>query len=125
MDPKLMVVAVYEGTQTLENLQRYPTQSVLLQLLSPALSSVVRICGRQSGRQVDKIALLRKRFEFGYRDNLPYFAAAAGVMQLRTLQPTPAPGDHRLFVGEVTWSKNLHDGPILTTDYLRAQRLIR
>lgn len=125
MTPKLILVAVYHGTKTLENLRTNPQQPVLLQLLSEELAPVVRICGQQSGTKIDKIARLKKRYPLAEHEALPYFAAAAGVMQLTPTSLTSCGGDHELLVGEVTWSKNLHDVPILTTDFLKQHHYTR
>ncbi len=125
MTPKLMLVAVYHGTKTLENLRANPQQPALLQLLSEELAPVVRICGQQSGTKIDKITRLQKRFALTFYENLPYFTAAAGIMQLTPSSLTSCGGDHELLVGAVTWSKNLHDAPILTTDFLRQHRYTR
>jgi flavin reductase (DIM6/NTAB) family NADH-FMN oxidoreductase RutF len=125
MTPKLMLVAVYHGTKTLENVRTNPRQPVLLQLLSEELAPVVRICGQQSGAKIDKIARLQKRYTLIAHTELPYFAAAAGVMQLTPASLTSCGGDHNLLVGEVTWSKNLNDVPVLTTDFLKLHRYTR
>jgi flavin reductase (DIM6/NTAB) family NADH-FMN oxidoreductase RutF len=125
MNPKLMLVATYENTATLDNLVANPSKPVLLQLLSEELAPVVRVCGRQSGRSVDKVAALRKKYSLCSYQGLPYFAAAAGVLALEDCTVIPCGGDHRLLVGRVTWSKNLHDAPILTTEYLRSKGFIR
>jgi flavin reductase (DIM6/NTAB) family NADH-FMN oxidoreductase RutF len=125
MSPKLMLVAVYCGTKTLQNLHVNPRQPVLLQLLSEDLAPVVRVCGQQSGAQIDKIARLKKRYMLAEHEGLPYFTDAAGIMQLTFTTLTPCGGDHELLVGEVTWSKNLDDVPILTTDFLKQHRYTR
>jgi flavin reductase (DIM6/NTAB) family NADH-FMN oxidoreductase RutF len=59
LKPKLMMVAVYKNTQTLKNIALGKT--VVLQLLTEELAPVVRVCGRQSGKLIDKIARLQKR----------------------------------------------------------------
>jgi flavin reductase (DIM6/NTAB) family NADH-FMN oxidoreductase RutF len=125
MQPKQMLVAVYDGTKTLDNLRTNPQQPVLLQLLSEELAPVVRVCGQQSGTKIDKIARLQKRFNLAHYDGLPYFTAAAGVLQLSDLVLLAATGDHELLVGTVTWTKNLHDVPLLTTEYLKQHRYTR
>ena len=53
MEPKLLIVAVYHGTQTLKNLTQ--TKRAHLQLLSEELSPVTRICGHISGSKINKI----------------------------------------------------------------------
>ncbi len=125
MEPKLMLIAVYEDTKTLENLAANPTAPVLLQLLSESLAPVVRICGKQSGKRIDKLIRLRKRHQLGLYEGLPYFEQAAGAMLLQPTSRTTCGGDHQLLIGRVTWSKNIEDVPILTTDYLKEHKFIR
>ena len=123
LDPKLMLVAVYRETQTLKNVA--VGETVLLQLLGEDLAPVVRICGQLSGTKIDKISRLKKRFELGEEGRLSYFQAAAGIMTLNVEQLIETSGDHYLLVGRVTKAKNLHDKPILTTTYLKANGYIR
>lgn len=125
MDPKLMLVALYTGTKTLENIQANPAQSVVLQLLTEPLAPVVRVCGQQSGTQIDKLARLQKRYAFSNYQGLPYFTEAAGVMLLEQLTLTDVAGDHVLMTGLVTHHKNFSDAPLLTTDYLKANGFTR
>jgi flavin reductase (DIM6/NTAB) family NADH-FMN oxidoreductase RutF len=123
LEPKLLLVAVYRGTQTLDNL--HPGATPLLQLLSEKLAPVVRICGRQSGRTSKKFPALERRFPIAYWGPLPYLADACGVLQLEVISLIENPGDHVLMLGRVLKSRNLSDEPILTTDYLRERGLIR
>jgi len=125
MEPKLMLIAVYEGTASLDNILKNPASPVLLQLLSEPLAPVVRICGRQSGRSVAKVSRLAQKHEIDYVDGLPYFVRAAGILRIEKHSLTRCGGDHQLLVGTVTMAKNLSDETILTTDYLRSNGLIR
>ncbi len=125
MEPKLMTVAVYHQTKTLENLVQSPTKPVLLQLLSEQLAPVVRVCGQLSGLKIDKIARLKKRYVFGEQRGLPYFVEAAGFLLLQPISVVEVAGDHVLYTFSVLEHKNLLDVPLLTTDILRAQKIIR
>jgi flavin reductase (DIM6/NTAB) family NADH-FMN oxidoreductase RutF len=125
MEPKLMMVAVYHNTKTVENINANLESPVLLQLLSEPLAPVVRVCGQQSGFTIDKVSRLKKRFLVAEHQNLPYLADAAGVMELQNLSLIDCKGDHDLLVGTVVWSKNLNDSPILTTTYLKERGYIR
>lgn len=125
LEPKLMSVAVYRGTKTLANLEENPQQTVLLQLLSESLAPVVRVCGQQSGNSIDKIARLKKRYALSYYEQLPYLSDIAGYMVLTQPTVTEVPGDHVLYTYSVATHKNLTDYPLLTTDYLRAKKIIR
>jgi len=123
LDPKLMTVAVYNDTKTLANLQQ--SRRCLLQLLPETIAPVVRICGQKSGHEIDKIARLRKRFDLGQHNGLHYFVQAAGWLELEITDLHDVGGDHQLATGKVIKQKNLHDEPILTTDYLRTNGYIR
>ncbi len=123
MEPKFMLVAVYDNTQTAANLSVSPR--ALLQLLPESLAPVVRICGQQSGKDINKIARLKKRFALKEHQGLPYFADAAGFLELVFEQKYSVGGDHVLAVARVVTHKNLHDVPLLTTDYLKQHGYIR
>jgi len=123
LEPKLMTVAVYAGTQTRDNLKL--GGQVLLQLLTEELAPVVRVCGQMSGAKVDKVARLKKRYVLGTHAGLPYLQRAAGFMELIVEQIIETSGDHTLVVGKVVIAKNLADAPILTTTYLREKGYIR
>lgn len=123
LEPKLILVAVYKDTQTLENVR--VGERVLLQLLTEALAPVVRVCGQQSGKTIDKIKRLAKRYELKENNGLYYFTKAAGYTELLVDQLIETSGDHYLLVGKVLTTKNSHDDKILTTTYLREQGYIR
>jgi flavin reductase (DIM6/NTAB) family NADH-FMN oxidoreductase RutF len=123
LEPKLMMVAVYKNTQTLENVSVGKT--VLLQLLTQDLAPVVRVCGQMSGKKIDKISRLKKRYELLEENDLYYFSEAAGFMVLEVEQLIETSGDHDLMVGKVVKAKNLRDKDILTTTYLKAEKYIR
>lgn len=125
MEPKLMAVAVYEGTKTLANLQEYPRATVLLQLLTAPLAPAVRVCGQQSGHIIDKLTRLQKRFAMHTDEGLPYFCDAAGYLLLTPQTISSVVGDHVLYTFAVTKHKNLTDYPVLTTTILRDQKYIR
>lgn len=123
MEPKLMLVAVYKGTKTLENLTQ--NRKALLQLLTQPLAPAVRICGQQSGKKITKIPRLQKRFEMNEHNGLPYFKDAAGFMEVLFTDPVAVEGDHVLYYGQVLHAKNLHDIPLLTTEYLKENKFTR
>jgi flavin reductase (DIM6/NTAB) family NADH-FMN oxidoreductase RutF len=125
MEPKLMTVAVYRGTKTLANLEACPTEPVLLQLLTEHLAPAVRMCGQQSGHQIDKLARLQKRFVMAEADGLPYFAEVAGYLILIPQTVSSVAGDHVLYTFSVMKHKNVADKPILTTTTLRERKYIR
>ena len=123
MEPKIIMVAVYHNTQTLSNLTT--SKRALLQLLSKELAPVVRVCGHLSGAKINKITRLEKRYQIKHLNSLPYFAAAAGYLELQVDRLISFRGDHNLAICSVLSSMNISDSKLLTTDYLRAEGLLR
>jgi len=123
LDPKLMLVAVYKNTQTLQNVTVGKT--ILLQLLTQELAPVVRVCGQLSGQKIAKIPRLQKRYALAKHNALFYFTQSAGFLELEIEQLTKTSGDHVLLIGRVITAKNLVDAPILTTTYLKDHKYIR
>ena len=123
LEPKLMMVAVYKNTQTLKNVA--VGKIILLQLLGEDLAPVVRVCGQMSGKHIDKISRLKKRYELKEEAGLHYLSEAAGFMLLEVEQLLETSGDHYLLVGKVLKAKNLHDKTILTTTFLKTNGYIR
>lgn len=123
LEPKLMMIGLYKNTQTLANIA--DTKRAVLQLLPETLAPVVRICGQKSGRDIDKITRLQKRFDLKQINNLYYFTEAASYVELELQELIAVDGDHLLGICTVGKQKNLHDVPLLTTDYLREQGYIR
>ncbi len=123
MEPKQMMVAVYKGTKTLENITSQ--KQGLLVLLSEELAGVVRVCGQMSWHSRNKFTRLQKRFEFAYHKQYPYFTRAAGYMEVTCSDFIETGGDHILVPMQVVAVQNLHEVPLLTTDYLKAEKIIR
>ena len=123
MQPKIMLLAVYHHTKTLQNLKHEPR--ALLQLLTEDHVDMIRICGRQSGNAVDKIPKISKHHPVAYLKGLPYLKDCAGFMELEISDLREVGGDHLLATAEVIMSKNLTDQPILTSDYLKEKGIIR
>jgi flavin reductase (DIM6/NTAB) family NADH-FMN oxidoreductase RutF len=123
MEPKLMLVALYKGTKTLQNVTE--TKKAVLQLLSTELAPVTRVCGHESGHTTDKIMRLKKRYPLGNVDGMPYFTSAVGYMELSLKKLISVDGDHDVGVFSVTAHKNLNDVDILTTNYMRKKKLLR
>ena len=123
LKPKILMVAVYRNTQTLQNCA--VGKVALLQLLTQDLAPVVRVCGQKSGKDIDKITRLKKRYELSQQNDLYYFTQCAGYMELSIEQIIDTQGDHVLLLGTVLTGKNLTDTDILTTDYLKENNYIR
>jgi flavin reductase (DIM6/NTAB) family NADH-FMN oxidoreductase RutF len=124
LEPKLMTIAVYHDTKTLENIQA--TKRCLLQLLSVELAWSVRTLGYTHGGAVDKLKRIGKRTELREHNGLVYLADAAGFVELTEVDQHQVPGaDHLLWTGSVVTHKNFNDTEILTTDELRRQKILR
>lgn len=122
MQPKRMMVALYEGTLTLENVQN--SGHLVLQLLSSHQYNLVNLLGKQSGHAIDKIARLHKRDLLQEWNGFFVLKEALAVMELKTMAQINA-GDHTLFVCDVAAYKNLNDGMPLTTQILHEKKIIR
>ncbi|HVZ56160.1 MAG TPA: flavin reductase family protein [Chitinophagaceae bacterium] len=121
LHPKRFIVAVYEGTRTLENLQQDP--HFVLQLLAEDQYPLVRLLGKQSGRFVSKPARLGNRHPLCTWNGFSCLAQSLALIELRALAQWPG-GDHRLFFCEVLAYRNLRDGRELQTGDLRARGII-
>ncbi len=122
MHPKQMMVAIYHGTKTLENITANPY--FILQLLSASQYNLVSLLGRQSGNQINKIQRLEKRKLLLDWNNFKVLKDALAVMQLQAINQMEA-GDHRMLLCKVMAFKNLHAGEPLTTKILHEKRIIR
>ena len=118
-----MMIAVYHGTKTRENIQI--GSRMYLQLLAHDQASLVRLLGQQSGNTKDKISLLRKRQVLDESGFLPRLRECVGYLEVEVLSIHDVGGDHDLVTTSVITHKNLRDVPILTTDILRAEGIIR
>jgi flavin reductase (DIM6/NTAB) family NADH-FMN oxidoreductase RutF len=122
MQPKRIMVAIYEGTQTLHNIRT--NKIFVLQLLADTQFNLVNLLGKQSGKTINKISRLQKRNLISEWKDFYILKDALAVMHLKVMKEIPA-GDHHLFLCDVTAHKNLHNGNILTTSLLHEKRIIR
>lgn len=123
MKPKVLMVAVYHGTKTRENIAI--GARVRLQLLAESQAPLVRLLGKQSGKKVSKLARLQKRDCVTYADMWPYLTDAVGYLDLKVVTLVTVGLDHDLALCRVTSHHNLSDEPILTTSYLKENRFTR
>ena len=122
MQPKRMMVAVYDNTKTLELVNKNPL--FVLQLLSASHYRLVDLLDKKSGHTTNKINRLEKRKEITNWHGFKILNHALAVMELKVINTMPG-GDHTIFLCDMTAYKNLNDGNALTLDDLRAHRLIR
>jgi flavin reductase (DIM6/NTAB) family NADH-FMN oxidoreductase RutF len=122
MQPKRIMVAIYEHTKTLELVNKKP--HFVLQLLSATQYRLVDLLGKKSGYTINKIQRIEKRKLLTDWNGFAILTTALAVMELKVINTMPG-GDHTIFLCDVVAYKNLNDGDALTLDDLRAQRLIR
>ena len=123
MKPKVMMVAVYHGTKTRDNIAA--DQIVRLQLLAESQAPLIRLLGQQSGRKIAKLARLEKRGCLEYKDTIPYLTEAVGYLDLKVTSLLTVGLDHDLALCEVVSHYNLSDESILTTTYLKEYKFTR
>ena len=122
MQPKRMMVGVYENTKTLELLNNNPYY--VLQILAADQYRLVDLLGKKSGNAIDKISRLEKRKLVTEWNGFKVLKNALAVMQLKIIDRIKG-GDHKVFLCDVVAYKNLNDGIALTLDDLRKHQLIR
>jgi flavin reductase (DIM6/NTAB) family NADH-FMN oxidoreductase RutF len=119
LKPKQFIVAVYNGTRTLTNVQANP--EFLLQYLTRSQSRLVNLLGKKSGDRIDKMKRLSD--EVAVYNGFHYLRKSMAFVHLRVLSWMPA-GDHDCALCEVVAYKNLNDSPPLTLRELKKQGII-
>jgi flavin reductase (DIM6/NTAB) family NADH-FMN oxidoreductase RutF len=122
MKPKRFVCGIYEGTQTLVNIEA--SGEFVLQLLSATQYRLIDLLGKKSGKDIDKIGRLQKRKELAEWNGFYILKNCLAVMHLKVSSSFEG-GDHKGFLCEVVAYKNLNEGGVLTLDVLREHALIR
>jgi len=122
MQPKRFICSIYEGTQTLENVEA--SGEFVLQLLHASQYRLVDLLGKKTGKKIDKPRLLNKRNELMEWNGYPVLKNCMAVMQLKVINRFDG-GDHKGFLCDIIAYKNLHEGPPLTLDDLRKHKMIR
>jgi len=127
MHPKQFICAIYQNTQTLDNIQANP--HFVLQILSSDQYRLVELLGKKSGIHINKIERLNRRKLLtewkGFsilKDCIAVMEMKAQPVQIQSGQLVP---DHSLFLCDVLSYKNLNDGEALSLNILRAKNLIR
>lgn len=121
MKPKLYAVAVYNNTQTLDNIEQ--NEFTVLQLLHQSQYSLVNKLGKLSGKTYDKYNYLFKKNALSYWEDFVVLKDCSALVLLKKIEATQT-GDHKLFVFETQKSK------VFNTDYLllntlREKKIIR
>jgi flavin reductase (DIM6/NTAB) family NADH-FMN oxidoreductase RutF len=122
MEPKLILVAVYKNTKTLENLQKNPKG--ILQLLTVEQANLVKKFGKTSGRNTDKLKNLKNPIKD--LNGIQFLTDCVAIMELDFQEVLEVTGDHIIYIGKVISSKNLNpNSEILTTSFLKDKKIIR
>lgn len=122
MQPKRFICGIYDGTQTLLNIEA--TGEFVLQLLADTQYRLVDLLGKKSGKVIDKISRLQKRDALMKWKGYYVLKNCLAVMQLQVISRFDG-GDHTGFLCEVLAYKNLNAGNALTLDTLRMKKLVR
>lgn len=122
MQPKRIMVALYEDTLTLDNVLQ--SGEFVLQLLADHQYNLVNMLGKKSGETIDKIQWLAKRDQLTTWNNWLVLKDALAVMLLKSISYLPA-GDHTMFLCDVVKYTNLNNGKELTTGILNEKGIIR
>jgi flavin reductase (DIM6/NTAB) family NADH-FMN oxidoreductase RutF len=115
------MVAVYHGTQSLENITS--SKTAVLQLLGEQHVSLVNTLGKKSGFRYDKETYLTKKKLIMLWHDKKVLAHCAGLMELEKLWARDA-GDHTMFLFDVKRFQSNHKS-VLTLDDLRDKGLIK
>ncbi len=122
MQPKRFICSIYQGTQTLLNVET--SGEFVLQLLADNQYRLVDLLGKKSGKVIDKISRLKKRNELIEWNDFYVLKNCLAVMHLSVISSFEG-GDHKGFICDVVAYKNLNEGVALTLDTLREKKLIR
>ena len=122
MEPKQIVIAIYNDTKTLEIVNN--SLKCVLQLLAAEQYRIVDLLGKKSGKNIDKISRLEKRKLITQWNGYKILKDALALTELK-VKDTLQAGDHKLFLCEVIDYINLNDGETLTLNHLREHKLIR
>ena len=120
MKPKRFIVGVYKDTKTLENLESNPIG--LLNYLAQDQANHIKLLGKKSGHNVDKVAQLGGEVEH-VADGLYRLKGAIATLRLRFMERLDC-GDHWAWLANVDSYENLREAPALTLEELKRLKLI-
>ena len=122
MSPKRMMVAIFNGTKTLELVER--EKHFVLQLLSDQQFKLIKLLGQSSGKSINKIERLEKRKLLTNWKEFKVLKEAIAYIELKAINISSA-GDHVLFICDVVSFYNNLPGEPLTLNILRDKKIIR
>jgi flavin reductase (DIM6/NTAB) family NADH-FMN oxidoreductase RutF len=118
--PKMYIVALEKGSKSCLNM--LSSDIAILQLLSVEHANLVKVLGKKSGNQYDKIKYLNKRELITSWNDVPVLKNCTAYIELRKISVTDS-GDHDLFLfGVNDWKSDKSE--ILTEDLLRVKKII-
>ncbi|MFM8916350.1 MAG: flavin reductase [Bacteroidota bacterium] len=120
--PKIYMIAAYQNTQTLTNLESSDT--AVLQLLEQSQFGLVKHLGKMSGARFDKISWLRKRGVLEDWMGFPVISNVCSLVLLKKTKTIRFAGDHVLFLFSVEKNKVFSEN-YLTTGILKNKNIIR
>lgn len=125
MKPKQMICAIYKPSKTAQLVRANP--HFVLQLLHQSQYNLIKLLGKQSGFDIDKISklnhkkLLIKWKDFWVlKDCLGAMEMKAEPLIIHNTQP-----DHDLYLCTIISHANFNNGDPLTLNDLRKRKLIR
>ena len=121
LHPKLYAIAVYEGTQSLENVEN--TNYVVLQILRKKHLHLVEQLGKKSGKHINKHQLLEQQEALMDWRGLKVIKDAAAYLLLEK-QTSQITGDHTLYIFSVKHSSTQHEHDLLMFQDLIDQKII-
>ena len=120
LKPKGFIVGVYKDTKTLANLEGNPIG--LLNYMAIDQAHHVKLLGKKTGFNTDKIAQLKKDVEF-VSDGLFRLKGSIAVVRLKFLERMDC-GDHWAWFAQVDSYENLREAEPLMLSELKRQKII-
>lgn len=120
LDPKIMMVAVYENTKTLENI--LSSDTAILQILHKEQAPLTRILGKKTGITYNKFQYLNKKNMLTEWKNFHVLKDACAYIELEKLSLLKT-GDHTSYFFTVKNAVSRRE-EVLTTQDLRNLAII-
>ena len=121
MKPKLYAIAVYNNTQTLDNIEE--NDFAVLQLLHKSQYSLINKLGKSSAKTFDKYSYLFRKNNLTHWEDFTVLKDCSALVLLKKLNAIQT-GDHKLFVFEAKKSK-VFNADYLSLNTLREKKIIR
>lgn len=123
MQPKLFMIALEYNSATEQNFRS--TNKGVLQLLSSEQLHLIKKLGFISGVDEYKLKAIENTLANEHNFYTEYLADASAILNVTVESITETPGDHAVFICNVTKWKNLHETPPMQLQQLREAKIIR